>query len=479
MLEKIRPGRAPGAGRREDLLSMPWPQDQGQFISYSLPWPATSLLSFLRQAANAPRIYWESQKSPLAFAGWGVAATLTASGPQRFQRMAQAVADLFQQMTLLNEDLPPLVGPRLFGGFAFEPEHTAQEIWSAFPAARFILPRYQLSRIGEQMWLTVNQQLDPAVDLAEAGQLLRREIQQLQTLLRAVQPENSRPATEAHPSQAQPETMDLIEQLAWQELVSQATRRIRRGELDKVVLARARLMQSPRPVEPVDVLSRLAQPYPDCYRFLLEPIPGHAFYGATPELLAELNGSTLQTVAMAGSIRRGQSPAEDAGLGQQLLNNPKERHEHALVVEAIEENLRPVVTDLQIPAEPGLCRLSNIQHLQTPIQAKLAQAGGILPVIAAMHPTPAVGGRPRPIALDLIKSMEPTPRGWYAGPVGWLDHRGNGLFAVAIRSAVSVGHETMLFAGAGIMAGSEPEKEWHETQLKFRPLQEALAGASR
>jgi isochorismate synthase len=182
---------------------------------------------------------------------------------------------------------------------------------------------------------------------------------------------------------------------------------------------------------------------------------------------------------MAGSIRRGSSPEEDAALADQLMTNPKERHEHALVVEAIEENLRPLVATLDVPSQPGLCQLSNIQHLKTVIQGKLLEKEKILPVVEVMHPTPAVGGRPRTFALGMIQEMEPMERGWYAAPIGWLDPQGNGMFGVAIRSAVSVKEESLLYAGAGIVADSQPEKEWQETQLKFKPLEEALREVNR
>jgi menaquinone-specific isochorismate synthase len=260
-------------------------------------------------------------------------------------------------------------------------------------------------------------------------------------------------------------------------MVSDATRRIRRGDLEKVVLARARQLHSIQPIDVVKVLNRLEVNYPNCYRFLFEPIPGHAFYGATPELLAEVTGSQFRTVALAGSIRRGKSTAEDEQLGRQLLTNPKERSEHAFVVETIEENMRPLVDRLHVEARPTLRRLSNIQHIQTPIEGQLAAGHDALSVVEALHPTPALGGRPRKISLDIIDQAEPTVRGWYGGPMGWLDHQGNGTFAVAIRSALSVGHESILFAGAGIVADSEPDREWRETQLKFKPLMDALAGA--
>lgn len=441
-------------------------------VSLSVPWPETNLLDFLRLGNNAPRVYWESSQTLVQFAGFGVAARLTAAGPGRFNAIQQQSDRLFSRLVPLSNDIPADVGPRLFGGFAFNADDQPAGLWSAFPAAAFVLPQVQLCRVNGQSWLTVNRQIFSPAELAEAVRSLPREVDRLRAELDAAS--NNKAAEATHNPQLL--AANLMAQETWHRLVSEATRRIRRGELDKVVLARARQMSFARPVDPAAVLTRLARRYPDTYRFLFEPIPGHAFYGATPELLARVRGKTLRTVAMAGSIARGDTPQADAELGRQLLNNPKEQHEHALVVDAIRENLQHSVTDLQIPAEPGLCKLNNIQHLQTKIKGTLAENRGVLPVIQGLHPTPAVGGRPRGIALDIIHHVEPTPRGWYAAPIGWLDRQGNGTFAVAIRSAVSVGSESMLFAGAGIVADSVPEKEWRETELKFRPLANALAG---
>jgi menaquinone-specific isochorismate synthase len=439
-------------------------------VSYSVPWASMPMLDFLRLGINAPRVYWETDKSnsSLRFAGFGVAAAITADGPARFDIVQQQVTQLFAHtFNFVHADVPPEAGPRLVGGFSFNPDGDSRGVWSAFPAARFILPRYQLTQSNGRSWLTLNRLVEGQTD----GTAIRRELQkELQALPVSLSPANG------HRADRLVQNRSVMDQQTWYRLVADATTRIRRGDLDKVVLARARQMRFEQPVEPVKVLERLGDRYPDTYRFLVEPIPGHAFYGATPELLASVEGSRLRTVAMAGSIRRGRSAAEDDRLAEELMNNPKERHEHALVVDAVRENLAPLVTDLQLPARPDLCRLGNIQHLETKIEGLLTNNYGILPVIKELHPTPAVGGRPRPIALDIINNVEPTPRGWYAAPVGWIDHQGNGMFSVAIRSAVSVGGDSMLFAGAGIVADSIPAREWRETELKFRPLAEALGG---
>jgi len=475
MLQMVAPVPEQMTKRFLQLPELQAKRETSILVSYSLPWPDISLLDFLAQAADAPRVYWASENGPVEFAGYDLAATLVAAGPERFEAIEQQAAQLFEQVIRLNKAAPAAAGPRLFGGFSFEAKADAQPFWSAFPAARFMLPRYQLSRIGGENWLTLNQRLEPADDPFDLIRLINQDIQKLYLAARL------RPKDQAGLAERQPltEVKDLMAPERWNRLISGVTGRIRRGELEKVVLARARRLRKAGAVDVTTILARLERNYPGCYRFLFEPVPGHAFYGATPELLAHVSGSTLRTAALAGSIRRGQTPEEDERLGQQLLANPKERHEHALVVEAIRENLQERVSDLYIAPEPGIYRLSNIQHLQTAIKAKLPAGSGILPLIKTLHPTPALGGRPRALALPLISQAEPVSRGWYGAPIGWLDAEANGMFAVAIRSAISVGSDTLLYAGAGIVADSIPEREWQETELKFRPLMDALAGAQR
>lgn len=447
-------------------------QAGGRLISYSHPWPETSLLAFLEQAADRPRVFWENGEGSLGFAGFGVTATLQATGPDRFRSIEAQAWKLFDDASLHAGAAPPQVYPRLFGGFAFRPHSDAAGVWTAFPAAYFVLPRYLLTRWDGRNWLTINHRLADGEDPAEVRGRLEQESRQLWASTeeyRGREPEPALPPTL--------EAEHLMAPEAWRQLVTTATDRIRRGELDKVVLARSCRVRASRPIDPLAVLARLQRNYPNCYRFLIEPRPGHVFYGATPELLAEVAGTGLRTVALAGSIRRGNTPAEDEALGQELLANPKERWEHALVVESLRRRLRPLVTNLEIPSQPDLCRLSNIQHLQTEVQGRLAGRFGVLPVVEALHPTPAMGGSPREVALRFLETEEPVARGWYAAPVGWFGPQGDGHFAVAIRSAVGVGREAYLFAGAGIVADSDPDREWHETQLKFRPMLQALGHA--
>ncbi|MFB6255143.1 MAG: isochorismate synthase MenF, partial [Haloplanus sp.] len=217
--------------------------------------------------------------------------------------------------------------------------------------------------------------------------------------------------------------------------------------------------------------------YPDCYRFLIEPTADGAerpsFFGATPERLVSRRGRTVTTGALAGTTGRGDTPAEDDWLADELLRDEKNVHEHELVAETIREQLAPFASSISA-GQRRVRRLETVQHLFTPITATLDRDTHVLDLVEALHPTPAVGGLPPERALATIRETEPFDRGWYAAPVGWFDAAGNGTFAVAIRSALAREAETTLFAGVGVVADSDPEREWDEVQLKYRPILDEL-----
>ena len=454
-----------------------------KLVSLSMETPGLSPETLVRQARGEPRFFWqdaqmENGRSPLTFAGFGVAAQLYAWGENRFQSI-QAQADaLFDDMLLLSHE-QQLAAPRLFGGFAFRDDFTPDNTWSIYPRAYFILPHYQIVKVGHAAWLTINTLL-PEEDLQDSLPALR------EALLARVGEFNAKAQTCTERSRSRSkgaEEEGKIEPVAvnyplsyeaWAGQIEAATALMRETALNKVVLSRVCEIKFADRV-PVDgALDYLQMHYADCTRFLFEPRPFHAFYGATPEMLASVNGRHLATMALAGSIARGSNQHEDQMYAQELLHSAKDLHEHALVVESLRRRLSPIVTSLSIPDAPSIYKLHNIQHLYTPISARLKQANGVLPVVAALHPTPALGGSPRDLAMAFISNTEPVPRGWYAAPIGWMDSEGNGRFSVAIRSAVAQDRRVWLYAGAGIVPASDPQKEWQETALKFRPMLEAL-----
>lgn len=263
----------------------------------------------------------------------------------------------------------------------------------------------------------------------------------------------------------------------WVETLAAAVEAVRVGGthengLRKVVLAREVLVEANRAIPVADVVGRLRALYPACRVFSVD-----GFVGASPELLVTRQGSSVTTYPMAGTVARSGDPEVDARLARELLASPKEREEHALVVEDVARRLAPFCASLDVPEQPTVSSFRNVSHLGTRIHGRLHERPGpasALALAAALHPTPAVAGTPTDDALAFIAEVEKFDRGRYAGPVGWVDARGDGEWAVGIRAAELDGSRARLFAGVGIVAGSDPQAELVETQLKLQALLSAV-----
>ncbi|HUR24237.1 MAG TPA: isochorismate synthase [Acidimicrobiales bacterium] len=258
----------------------------------------------------------------------------------------------------------------------------------------------------------------------------------------------------------------------WCEAVAAAVAAIRNSHrtLVKVVLARQVLVEANRPIHPARVAARLGALYPSCMVFSID-----GFVGASPELLVSRRGNQVWSQPLAGTIPRSGDPDVDHRLAAELLDSSKERQEHALVVDEVADRLRPHCESLSVPAVPEIVPLRNVSHLGTRISGRVGPAApSALGLALLLHPTPAVAGTPTTEALAFLNQLEPGDRGRYTGPVGWMDARGDGDWAVAIRCAELDGHRARLYAGAGVVADSTPEAELAETQLKLQALLAAV-----
>ena len=414
--------------------------------------------------AATPRLLWSGDGEETVI-GSGAAVTLTAGGEDRFGDVRAAADRLFAEGDVHAGT--EAARPRLFGGFTFHDEHdTDEKPWGAFPSAQFVLPRRQVTYTDDAAWLTVN-----GVGPDATAELVSDELDATAAKL------GNLPTPETMRASSVAERERTTTKEAWRASVTDATDRIAAGELRKVVLAVALRARLDGPLAAHEVTARLADTYPDCYRFLFEPTGDAeltpAFIGATPERLATLRGRTLATGALAGTTGRGDTPAEDEWLADELRRDEKNVHEHDIVVDAIRDQLSPFAASIST-GERDVRRLATVQHLETPITATLSDDEHVLTLVEALHPTPAVGGLPPDRALATIRDTESFDRGWYAAPVGWFDAAGHGSFAVAIRSAVTAGDTATLFAGVGIVEDSDPDAEWDEVQLKYRPMLDEL-----
>ena len=419
-----------------------------------------SVRSFLR-AQDRPRLSWSDGAT--AIAASGAAATVVASGPDRFESVRREGTAVFDG---LSGDHDGLARPRLYGGFAFTDEHTdpgEAGTWEGYPGAWFLLPAIQLIDTAEGTWLTA---------VATGPEAETRAEQRLDTAREQLEAPATTETTAPKPGVVDREYAPPRSD--WQREIAQATDRIANDGLQKVVLAQALTVATENAIDPAAVLDRLADSYPDCFRFLFEAETGGTFLGAPPERLVTLSEDTLDTEALAGSIGRGETVEEDEWLASQLRESAKNNHEHDIVVDAVLDQLTPLTADITTGARV-VRKLSNVQHLQTPIRGRVDGDPHVLDLVEALHPTPAVGGLPPAAALRTIRETEVFDRGWYAAPVGWFDAAGDGTFAVAIRSALTREQTATLFAGAGIVEDSDPDEEWDELQLKYRPILDELA----
>ncbi len=446
--------------------SAPLNRRYGRLLSCSLPCSGISFEDFLASADGQARFFWESRNNHLAFAGMGAAVELMAWGSGRYRKIIRDARQLYTQARIADS-APAGTGPRLFGGFSFRSDFTPDNTWSIYAPAHFVLPHYQLVNLKGETWLTINTQIpmedDPEALVSDLHAALREKISQLQADSGGTTSELQAPLQ----SVRYPMSFDM-----WRAMIQHATARIQAGEMNKVVLARAAELRFEQRLRLLPILNHLSQHYGNCTRFLFEPRSRYAFYGASPELLASARGKRIETMSLAGSSERGSSGEEDLRLGKALLRSHKNRQEQLIVSDKIRDRLLPLTDRLEI-APPGLLKLKHIQHLHSPIRGRLRRATGILPLVETLHPTPALGGDPRADAMRLIRELEPIPRGWYGAPVGWIDAKLDGDFAVAIRSAVAQESRAWIYAGAGIVRDSQPEAEWEETALKFRPMLDA------
>jgi salicylate biosynthesis isochorismate synthase/menaquinone-specific isochorismate synthase len=407
----------------------------------------------------------QPERAGSALAALGSAADLEARGSDRFTELGARWRDLVAEAIADPPDGPPGAGPLAVGGFAFAPDGGDSPAWTGFAAASLTVPALSLARRGGDTRMSVNAMVG-ADDLAD--QVLDRVEARLAALrvepLPLLDPD---PAERSRVCSAMPPEH-------YEEAVARAVQRIRAGELDKLVLAREVQVLTARPHDPGAVFGVLRDAFPGC--FVLAVGRGEStFVAASPELLIRREGLRASTLALAGSMRRSADPAVDDHLGEQLLRSRKDRHEHKIVADRIRAGLERVAVWVTAAEEPVLARMANIQHLATPIRAQLAGPVGAVELAGMLHPTPAVGGEPADDSLPVIPALEGLDRGWYAGPVGWVDANEDGEFCVALRCALLTGRLARCYAGVGVVRDSDPRAELAETEVKLAALLPVLA----
>ena len=389
----------------------------------------------LARLPAGPPSAWIHQADGLV--GWGEAARLTLpAGVDRFAAGEKWLAELVDGAMVDDQVQVPGSGLVAFGSFTFDP---------ASDGSVLIVPSVITGRrMGVSWQTTITAPGQPAAARQEAALTSPAEVRWS---------DGSRTAPQ------------------WEQVVAAAVERIRAGELRKVVLARDLVALASAPFDVRTLLVRLAARFAGCYTFACAGL-----VGATPELLIRREDEHVRSLVLAGTMGRGGSESDDAALASELLASAKDAEEHRYSVESVRDLLSPLCTQLQVDPAPFLLQMADYQHLATSVSGVLAKDASALSLAASLHPTAAICGTPTETALELIRELEGMDRGRYSGPVGWVDARGNGEWAIALRCGEIEGSRARLFAGCGIVAGSDPASELAETETKFRPMRRALEG---
>lgn len=453
--------------------------DHPVVVTVSVPLQAIDPLAALEQlqAADTYGYYWEHPDQKLSLSAGHSLVELKASGPDRFASVQRQIDRWSSLHHGAGDTEHSRSGLHFVGGFSFFDQNESAP-WQSFNAASMHIPAWLLIRDGQFGMLTVSLLVHPDDTENNFEKQIDERIEQLEPLSCLTEDDINIP----HHGSNDELTLEILsdterEYGRWTDMINRAKGEIQEGRFEKIVLARELRLEADRTIAPTRLLNRLRGRYPTCYTFMIQQPGGPAFLGSTPERLASVRRNWLLTEALAGSISRGETASQDAMLARRLMQSTKDRREHNFVVDALRKRLNPISHSLDIADQPDIRKLHNVQHLYTPVTARLQSNPALIKLIGQLHPTPAVGGFPEQATLPWIRQRESFERGWYAGPVGWINHRNDGEFNVAIRSGLLHEKTARFFAGCGIVADSDPEAEWEETKLKLIPMISALRHA--
>jgi menaquinone-specific isochorismate synthase len=435
-----------------DLISLPLSM-QEKFIRIEVPIANLEPLSWLERQKSDVKTYWSDRQEHFTMAGIGsldlIAGDRSIDHPSIFGQLRQHLSPLFPKV-------------RYYGGIGFSQDRAIDPHWELFGNYRFIIPKFEICTDGINTLFACNFNCDFS---SEKSDLILHELAQIDFM----------PADTLAALPLQIKRIDTPNRIEWAQNIDAALAQFTDLDLDKIVLARRSILTFTHNIQPQSLLQSLQPNNSYSYHFCFQINPTTAFIGTSPERLYSRQNRFLKTEAIAGTRPRGTSPQLDLELSEDLRNSPKDRHEHQLVVNNLQAILAELCDSVTIESpeerlrqrELTILKLNKVQHLYTQCHGTLTANLTDADILPKLHPTPAVGGFPRPQALKLIQELEPFERGWYAAPVGWVGYD-DVEFAVAIRSGLIDRDRLLLFAGAGIVRGSQPEEEWAEIENKIR-----------
>lgn len=415
--------------------------------------------------------FWKEAKEEFFLVGLGISKILFADeSTERYKQIYNNWKDLIDHAIIEGQTVYKKgVGPLLFGAFNFMKQHRLTNLWNEYQHGVFYLPQFLLTRYNEETYLTTNCIVSPDKQMDIASILHLKE-----EIINEISIASHESSINCHIQKDNRIIYVKEEEVKeWLQNVDQAIQQLKNQELKKVVLARKATVEVNQKIDSLQVLKNLREHESNNFLFSFQR-NGNVFIGATPERLVSIENDKAYSACIAGSIPRGKTEKEDQQNKKNLFQDEKNRSEHQLVVDMISESFQKICTEVLYKSEPEIMTNPHIFHLYTPIEGKLNKEVTIFDAIEILHPTPALGGTPRELALKLIEKYETFDRGLYGAPIGWVDSKMNGEFVVGIRSALIKGNQAYLFAGCGVVKDSDPFLEYEETKTKLRPMLRAL-----
>lgn len=431
-----------------------------QLISWTKKIEPLSMIGAFKRTEHCTenRLFWTNSKQDFILFGLGTATEVVAL-ENRFEQIEEKWNELIESALIYNPYKKQGTGLTAIGGMSFDPLEAQGELWANFPLSKLTVPKYLIMNEADEYYATFNRYVQAEDDV----ETVLAQINEVVNLLSTDLDKSTLPKQEI-------EKQNEKDPEAWKESVQKAVDTIKAKKAQKIVLARELRLKLSDRVQVSSLVEKLFITQPQSYIFAYEQ-GDDCFVGASPERLVQVQGDELLSTCLAGTAARGKDEKEDKQIADaELVHNAKNREEHDHVVQMIKSSISPFCHDIKIPNQPTVLTLRNLQHLYTPVRARLNNGVSVFNLIEVLHPTPALGGVPTETALQFIREEEKFTRGWYGAPIGWLDYNGNSEFAVAIRSGLVQKDEMSLFAGCGVMADSDPDKEYEETAVKFLPM---------
>ncbi len=413
---------------------------------------------------NEHQFFWENNKAKEIIIAFGVISEIIICEQSDLNFAQKKIKKELNDIINIGKNLNNF--PKFFGGHSFNINNKSNSNWKGFPRGYFLLPKCIITFKGNYTYITLIKKKSKLLDI----NILSKEIKNIYQNITNPYADKNIPNNKMIINQFNED----ISKSNYMKKINKIINIIKIGNIRKVVLSRTKKMKFQGELNLSEIIKKIRKEYPQCINFFIKLPQERIFFGSTPERLIKKKESLIKTEAIAGTIKRGKNNKIDILLENQLKNDKKSLDEHKLVVKEIKNILKPKLIDIKISKVPNILKLKNVQHLITNISGKLKNDISILELVKSLHPTPAVSGYPVDSALKLIKQYEEYDRGWYTGPIGWIDKSDDGDFCVALRSGFINKKTIQLFSGGGIVLNSVPEEEWEETQLKLKTISEII-----